>query len=91
MKNVLLGLVLWFALYLPGSAMGDEETFRVIPLSAGIKESLLDSTLMRTCGDYFAAAETTEGKIIHFNYEILLPEIVPVFAFYMIDEVVPRI
>lgn len=90
-KYVVLGLVLWFTLILPGSARSAEEMFRVIPLTVEIKDGLRGSAIMRACGDYFAAAETTSGRIIHFNYEILLPEKAHVWAFYMIDDIVPRV
>lgn len=92
MKSFVLSLLFAFAFTLPGSAESVEgEVFRIIPLNAGIKEGLQANNGWEACGDYFVAAKTTVGKIIHFNYEVELPDGVPVFAFYQIGQIVPRI
>ncbi|MEK7554085.1 MAG: hypothetical protein AAB517_01825 [Patescibacteria group bacterium] len=69
-KNIILGFVLWFALYLPGSAESAEETgHRVVQIKNGLTVWIGDDQTPQICSDYFFSIESPKGKKIYFNYE----------------------
>ena len=69
MKLIILGFVLWFALYLPGSAESAEGVYKVVAIKGSLKKAMDGDDYWKACGNYFAAAESTDGKIIYFNFE----------------------
>lgn len=88
MKHVCLGILLWFTLFLPGSARGAEEAYQLLAFEAGLKQAMKDDGHWEACGEYFAAVETTEGKVVHFHFERVPPGIAPrVFVFLRVGHV----
>ncbi|MFA6519602.1 MAG: hypothetical protein WCT41_02145 [Candidatus Paceibacterota bacterium] len=69
MRYFVLGLLLWFVVLMPSSAESAEETHRIVSLATGIKDAMKNNEYWKSCGDYFAAGESTEGKIVHFIFE----------------------
>ena len=87
MKLILLGMMLWFALTLPGSAESAEGVYKLISLKE--RYATISDTNWKVCGEYFAAAESTEGKVVHFNFEKKSAgKLSIVFAFSKIEDVV---
>lgn len=92
LKNVVLGMLFWFALTLPGSAESAEVVYRIVTFKVDLKEAMKDDEHWKACGDYFAYAESEEGKIIHFNFERKSAgKLSTVFAFSKIERVVVTI
>mgnify|MGYP001578385969 len=89
MKLIILGFVLWFALYLPGSAESAEGVYKVVAIKGSLKKAMDGDDYWKACGNYFAAAESTDGKIIYFNFERKSAgKLSTVFAFSKIDSVI---
>lgn len=87
MRLTSLGFTLLFSFALMGSAESAEGVYRIVSLSE--KHATISGMYWRACGDYFAAADSTEGKIIHFNFEKRSAgKSSTVFAFSRIDRVV---
>ena len=87
MKYIVLGFVLWFALYMPSSADSAEGAYRIVTLKE--KAAASNDAHWRACGNYFASAESTEGKIVHFNFEKRSAgKLSVVFAFSKIDSII---
>lgn len=66
MKFFLIGLVLGIPGLIPGT---EEGLYRIAALSEVAREILKTSPGWKTCGDYFAAAESKKGKIVYFAFE----------------------
>lgn len=92
MKLILLGMLFWFALYLPGSAESADGTYRIITFQSGVKEGIKNDDSWKVCGDYFSSAESTVGKIVHFTFErVSSGKLSAVFAFGPIDRIIVSI
>lgn len=64
------------------SAENADGAYPIIMLRPGVMEEMKTDNSWKTCGEYFAAGETTEGKIIHFTFEKKsFPKPETVFAF----------
>lgn len=82
-------LLLFIALVISHAAEGAEEMYRVITFSTDIKEALKGNEHWKACGDYFASAESADGKIIQFTIEkVMFGRRARVFAFSKIDQVI---
>ncbi|MDP2655127.1 MAG: hypothetical protein Q8P17_01015 [bacterium] len=87
MKLILLGFVLWFALTLPSSAESAEGVYQLVSLKE--RHAKISDIHWKACGEYFAAAESTEGKVVHFNFKKKSAgKLSVVFAFSKIEDVV---
>src|SRR3989344_6411320 len=87
MKLVLLGMMLWFALTLPDSAESAEGVYQLVSLKE--RYATISDTNWKVCGEYFAVAESTDGKVVHFNFEKKSAgKLSIVFAFSKIEDVV---
>ena len=70
MRFFITSVLLCFAPFLPSSAENvGEAGHRIIAFSEGLKAAAENDVSWKVCGDYFAAAESTEGKIVHFTFE----------------------
>jgi len=70
MKYIAAALFLSFAFAMPGSAKSAERTgYRIISFSDAMKKAMNDGSHWKACGAYFAAANSTEGKIVYFTFE----------------------
>lgn len=89
MKCFVLGLLLGFAVMMPGSAESAEETHRIVSLATGIKDAMKNGEYWKSCGDYFAAGESDDQKIVHFIFErSLLGHSRETSAFVTMDRVI---
>lgn len=88
MKSIVIGLLLWFMLTLSGSAESAGEMYRVVTFKSGVKNALKSGGIWKACGAYFAATESTGGKIVHFSFERRLGgKLSTVFAFSKVDRI----
>src|SRR3989344_5834313 len=70
MKYAVLGFVLWFALYLTGSAESAESVeYRIVQIEAGTIIMVARDQQWKVCSDYFYAVETPNGKKVYFHIE----------------------
>lgn len=70
MKLIPLGILLWFAIILPGSAESAEGTgYRVVQIKEGLTVWVGADQTPQICSDYFFSIESPKGKKIYFNYE----------------------
>ncbi len=89
MRYVIVGLLLWFTLTMSGSARSAEDIYPIIALRTSVMEEIKTGGSWKACGDYFAAGETTDGKIIHFTFEKkAIPKSETVFALGPIERLI---
>ena len=90
MRFFITGLLLWFTITLPGSARSaDEGAYPIVTLGVDTKAAARNNGAnWKVCGDYFAAGESTEGKVVHFTFERGAPErVTRTFTFVTIDRI----
>lgn len=63
MKLILISTMFWFTLTMYISAESAGEMYQIVALKTGVKEALKANDTWKACGEYFAAAESTTGKI----------------------------
>jgi hypothetical protein len=69
MKRLLLSMLIGFSLTVSdtASAAGPAE-YPLVAFDEGWKKELAGDEVLRSCGDYFGAADTTEGKLVYFRF-----------------------
>lgn len=94
LKLFVFGLLLGVVLVMQGSAQS-AEVHRLVPLKDGkvseaVKKAVGDGVEWKTCGNYFAAGESTKGKLLYFNFDgIFLGVPSTAFIAAPIDQVLP--
>lgn len=83
-KLILIGFMLGIASTIPNKARSEEEVaYRIATLKGKVKKALRKGDpFWKACGNYFAKAETRNGKIVHFTFKKRSPGgLNTVFAF----------
>ena len=93
MKCFITGLLLWFTITLPSSVRGAEAMeYRLLTFKDELKTAVKDDATWKICGDYFAASDSTEGKIVHFISERMVAEqLATTLSFVTIDRIIVSI
>ncbi len=66
MKFIIIGFLLWFTLTLPSSARAGGNEYPIVTLGDTKATAKKE---WRVCGSYFAAGESTVGKMVYFAFE----------------------
>lgn len=70
MKSFVIGLLLLVSFIVSNQAESSEEKdYRIVTFREGVREAMEADGDWKTCGNYFAAVETTSGKLVHFAFE----------------------
>ena len=84
MKYVVLGLVLWFTLFLPSSAeSADYVWLPVVKIGNGTDVLVSPEQQWRICSNYFFSAETSGRKKVYFRIMIVVNGVMqerPIYA-----------
>lgn len=65
-----IGLAFWLMVAFSGPARSaDEMGYKLVGLNQSVRKAIGSDSDWKACGNYFAAGESTEGKIVHFIVE----------------------
>lgn len=72
MKLILLGMLLWFAITMPGSAESAERVYPIVEIEQSTVLMLGPAQQRKVCSNYFWAVEEPGKKWVYFHIESIV-------------------